>query len=226
MIHEVLIVPGAGYGGDEGYDPGHRSGALHEYDLLKRLVADLSDQLELQRIRHQVLPVMASPGIPVSERPQHFQPNQLVCNLRLGWESRNRPDLPNWSQVTYGAGTSVRLAKIVTDAVGQWGRCYVHGHQTRNPVRNTRNATLNVAETAGMLVVPFAVNGRQAHEYGRRLKALAESLAWAFDEYLGEDARLGKAYGGLSHAAPPKPALSHTWAGLPEWVLEEPRGSE
>ncbi len=223
MIHEVLIAPGIGYCGTEDYDPGHMSGAVHEFSVLDSFVRDLCDHLDLGRIRHKVLPVMTSPGVPVAERASLFEPNQLVVNLRLGWERRGTA-VPNWSSVAYGGGTSVRFAKIVTDAVGQWGRCYVHGHQTRNPVKNKREPLLNAPETAGMLVTPYAINGRQAIEYGRRLRALAESLAWAFSEYLGDDACTGKPGSGM-HVPPSmemKPSHSYTWTGLPEWVFKDP----
>lgn len=201
-------------------------GANFEAEILERFTRDLCDMLELQRIRHKVLPVLTSPGVSVEERPKLFEQNQLVINIRLGWETRARtpekPPIPNWSQVTYGAGTSVRLARIVTDAVGQWGRCHVFGHQTRNPTKNNREPLLNVDGTAGMLVVPYAINGRQANEYGRRLRSLAESLAWAFSEYLGDDACTGKPFGGITAPKTDVPAQTWSWAGLPEWVLKDP----
>lgn len=220
-----MIVPGVGYFGNEGFDPGYKLGTVHEFDVVDSFVRNLCDCLELGRVRHQVLPVMTSPGIEKAERPKFLQPNQLVINVKLGWETRTKANLPNWSSVQYGSGASVRLAKIMTDALGQWGRCYVHGHQARNPSRNERNPLLNAVDTAGVQLIPYAINGRQALEYGRRLKPLAESLAWAIGEYLGDDACTGKPFTGLKQATPETlavPAHSHTWTGLPEWVLKDP----
>ncbi len=224
MIHEVLIVPGVGYCGDDGFDPGHRCRAMHEFSILEGFVRDLSDRLEYQRIRHRVLPVTNSPGIPVAQRPDHLEENQVVVNVRLGWDPPNAPGLHNWSMVRHGDGASVKLARTVTDAIGQWGRCYFFGHQTRNPQRDKKDPLLNKPGTAGLKIVPFAINGPKAWEYARKLKALAESLGWALGEYLGEDACTGKPYQGTQPAPSmaPKPSPVLSFAGLPEWVLKDP----
>jgi hypothetical protein len=221
LIHEVLLAPGCGYGGDAGFDPGHRCRTMHEFNILDGFVRDLCDAMELQRIRHKVLPVLNSPGIEPDERWKHFEANQLVVNLRLGWDPPSSAGTNNWSQVQHGDFASVKLARTLTDAVGQWGRCHVYGHQTRNPRRDRKDPLLNREETAGVRIIPFALNGPRAWEYATRLKSLAQGLVWAFKEYLGDDACSGKPFKGME--APPTPSpTGGTFAGLPEWVLKDP----
>lgn len=196
------------------------SGVLHETDIVDAYVAALSDELELRRIRHRIMPTRSVPGVAPADRHRQIEPNDLVLSCRVGWE--NRPQMrANWSQVIFGMGASNKLARIVSDALGTWGRCYVFGHESRNPVRDPVDALLNVPGSRGLEVIPFAINGTGAIEYAKRLKTLGRDLAWAIHEYLGEEACTGKAAGSLQ--APPKAAdkvLTEVSTGLPTWVLD------
>jgi hypothetical protein len=196
------------------------SGVLHEADIVDAYVASLCDELELRRIRYRVMSTRTLPGIAPDLRHEDLAANDLVLSCRVGWETRAQMR-PNWSQVIFGTGASNKLARIVTDALGTWGRCYVYGHESRNPVRDPQCQLLNVPGTRGLEVVPFAINADGAHEYARRLRALGRDLAWAIHEYIGEEACTGKAAGHLQ--APPKTAdKMHTEVstGLPSWVLD------
>lgn len=218
MIHQILIVPSAGACGER-WSAGFRAGVLHETEVVDGYVRALCDELELRRIRYRVMPTRTLPGIPPELRHEHVEENDLVLSCRLGWETRSQTR-PNWSQVTFGKGASNKLARIVSDAIGTWGRCYVYGHESRNPIRDPNDALLNVPGARGLEVVPFAINGDGALEYARRLKALGRDLAWAIHEYIGEEACTGRPAGSLQ--APPKaPERSYeASSGIPAWVLD------
>lgn len=219
MIHEILIVPTAGAIGGE-WHPGAWSGVMHEVDIVDGYVRALCDELDLQRIRHRTLPTRNQPGIPYESRHEHIEDNQLVLHCRIGWD--DRPVMrPNWSHVTFGRGASNKLARIVSDALGTWGRCYVFGHESRNPTRDTETPLLNVAGAPALEIVPFAINGHEAGEYARRLRTLGRDLAWAIHEYIGEQACTGRPAGALQE--PPKAPsklLDSVSTGIPSWVLD------
>jgi hypothetical protein len=197
MIHEVLIIPGCGHTDDSGdWTPGHRHGPLHEVDIVDNYVAALCDELELSRVRYRVMETRRSPGIPLSKRPEYLEPRQLVLHCRLSWDENAPLMAPNGSTVSYSQPSSAKLARIVGESVGQWGKCYVHGHESRNP-RRVEDPLLSVPGTFALTVQPFALNGRGAVEYARRFRSLGTALGWSITEYLAGRASLSKAYTGL-----------------------------
>lgn len=185
-MHQVLVVPGRGHSDDEGlFDLGRCIGRYSELDVIDGYVSSLVDELENDGIRYQVLPTRQRPGIRAGERFLHVEQFTLVLHLCAGWAEGDAP-AKNASSVFFGGGTGGArdLAEALSDAMGDWGQCYVFGHRTTKPGRLKTDTLLGVPDTIAARVEPFALNGADVEEYMRRLPALGEALGRAVSGFL------------------------------------------
>lgn len=219
-IHEILIVPAYGAGGHEGWLTGATWGHVHEVDIVDSYVATLCEELERRRMRFSVMPTRKMPGIAIDDRPKHVNKNQLVIHCRAGWEERQEVRTRNSSQVVFGAHVLIKLPRILSEVLGNWGQLYTHGHEERKPSRDRHSPLLNVEDVPAVEIFPFCVNGPNIDVYAKRYRELGHDIAWGLQEFLGDQVCTGKPAGRLEQVTK-KDVNYLPDTGLPAWLFSE-----
>lgn len=183
-IHEVLIVPSAGYSAADGtYTRGLAFKNLSELDIVDNYVRSILDELDEASIRHRVLNVRMPPGVPEGLRHSGVQPNTLVLHCRVHWTTGKV--ISNKSRTFYGHGGISELAHVVSQSMSHWGHTYASfGHQAANPVQDLEDPLLCVTGASGIRVEPFAINGPNSQEYAAWLPQLGRDIGRAVADYV------------------------------------------
>lgn len=188
MISQVFIVPGVGHSNEEGdYDPGRNHGNIIEADLVAELTRCLEEELELENIRYQTLETRKKPGFKADERHLYVPANSLVLHLRAGWSNKGNTESGyNASTVFYGRSEDLKLAKIISEAVGDWGHCAAYGHQRANPKPDKKDTLLTKLAMPAFRLEPFCINGPGIDDYYRRISLLGRDLGLSLSHWLKE----------------------------------------
>lgn len=184
-IHSVLIVPDLGHGGTGRYDRGRSIGRFSELDVIDGYVPTFVEELDHDGIRVSVMPTRSSPGVALPARPHLVEPNQLVIHCCAGWgDFGDRvPALKNITRVHYGDGGK-EPAEEISEAVSEWGQCYVYGHRTANPLGRKEDPVIRVKGSIGVRIEPFLLDGPDAETYLAQLPRLGVALGRAVSSYL------------------------------------------
>ena len=105
----------------------------------------------------------------------------IVVIADLGWFTSDRKR--NRSEVYFGTHGSKKLALLIADTLGEWGRCSSFGHVAGN-AKETSDDMLETPGTVSVRVQPFSLNGPNFRDYHPRLTTLARDLAMALIEFL------------------------------------------
>jgi hypothetical protein len=176
-INSVLVIPGAGHSDDAGnYTRGVAIDSLAEVDVVDVYGRVLLDILEEYGIRYDVAPTRKAPGVREVDRLSGIPENTLALDLRVGYFHRYRK--LQESVVEYGQDDLKSLANLLSETVGEWGKCCAWGHRT------TDVGPLAVSCSA-IRISPFSLNGPDASVYLRRLEPLGREIGLVLVEYLG-----------------------------------------
>jgi hypothetical protein len=188
MISQVTIIPGCGYEHGK-FNPGHGIGNVLETDLVNEVTRCLHAELELENIRVHMVETRERPGFVISERHKQIPDNSLVLHVRSGWYERVTAEAHitvNGSAIYYTKSGDLPLAEIILEAMGEWGRCSVYGHQKSKPKLDKDDPVLKplAAKMSAFRIEPFAINGVSIDDYWRRIPQLGRDLAIQLSYYL------------------------------------------
>lgn len=178
QLAKIVLVPYGGHSNSVGgFERGRVSGSLVEADLIDKFVPAICEELETEGIIHQVIPTRDKPGVPMDKRFTWIDPRSLVVHLRLGEVPEGDPTVTaNRSLVYYNTRRSKEIATHLIEAMGEWGRCFVPGHQACRPRDKDDDVLLRIQETQGVRIEPFAVNGPEAETYACYLEQLGRAV--------------------------------------------------
>jgi hypothetical protein len=182
--HAVLVVPSLGHSDFAGkFTRGQALGRYSELDIIDAYVATLVEELELDGVRVEVMGTRSRPGIRMVDRHKDVEKYRMVIHCCAGWAEK--PDtLKNISTVTCGPRRSFTLANALSEAVNDWGHCYVWGHRSAKVTIGHEDPLLNVDDTLGVRIEPFQLNGPDIETYAAKLPQLGRSIASSISSYL------------------------------------------
>jgi len=178
----VTIIPAAGHSDDEGkYTRGRYVDTISEVEIVDQYSRTLCEILEEYGVSHSVMDTRRAPGVKESERLGSVRQGSIFVGLGVGWFDnllkRNR------SEVFYVTPESRKLAAMVGETVGDWGRCSSYKHVAGNP-KELRNGFLRVSGPVGILLEPFALNGPHYCDYLPMLGSLGRYVGMTIIEYM------------------------------------------
>ena len=187
-VHEVVIVPGAGYLSAEGiYTRGHQTDRVTELDVVDQYVRAIQDELDIGSIRHRTLETRKRPGIPEGSRHLGILPGSFVLHCKVSWNVRppSKPNTTNRSRIFYGPGDAPPVAHLIEEILSHWGTLYVaHEHLCASPVEDACDPLLSVPGCVGLRLEPFALNGPNAELYFTKLEQLGRDIGRGVADYL------------------------------------------
>lgn len=176
MIHEVLIVPGAGYVGSGLYEVGRRVDNLAEADVIDRYIRAIVDELDNAgvRYRHQ------------RQTQAGVYPNTFVLHCCLGWyDGPAKSPQCNKSQTFLARPEMNTVADLVAEAMGHWGQTYVaYEHRGCNPVVDAKDRLIGAPGACGLRLEPFMLNGPAAVGYCSKLEELGRDVGRVLTDYI------------------------------------------
>lgn len=178
-IDRVVIDPGHGADG-VGFDFGNSYGVLCEYDIICSLTEELVENLELARVRTEVLPVRKRPGIPIADRHLHVPEGCLLLSLHLGWQQKAKR---NCSTLTSQLDPSHSLIDDLERAIYRWG-IVTHAEHAKTQLSASSEPLLTLPKVTAIRVEPFSLNGPNSLLYAARIPALGKSIAQRIAEYV------------------------------------------
>lgn len=178
-IDRVVIDPGHGADG-VGFDFGNAYGVMTEWDIISSLVEELVDNLELERVRTEVLPVKRRPGIPLADRHLHVPEGCLLLSLHLGWQQKGKR---NGSVLTSQLDPSHSLIDDLERAIYRWG-VVTHGEHQKTQLSASSEPLLGLPKVTAIRIEPFALNGPNSLLYAARIPALGRGLAQRIVEWV------------------------------------------
>lgn len=174
----VTVIPSAGHSDDSGkYTRGRSVDTTSEVDIVDQYTRTVSETLEEYGISFKVMETRKAPGVKESERPSRVDSNSMVLELAVGWFETNPKK--NRSEIYYYSKKSKKLAAMVADAIGDWGRCTSYEHVTCCP----KEAVTKIGND-GIRVEPFALNGPNYADYLPRMASLGRALAMSVIEFI------------------------------------------
>jgi len=183
-IHTVYIVPAFGHSDALGaYTRGQAFGRYCEMDVVDGYLHTLTEELDSDGIRFEVMPTRRAPGVVEPLRYRHVEPHSLVLHLCSGVTDK-APHAKNISHVYHGGGPSKDIALEISDAVFEWGQCTVFGHRKANPCEHKNDPLLTAPGALGVRIEPFLLNGPDAGDYMTRLANLGVCIGRAVSSYL------------------------------------------
>lgn len=185
IIHEVLLVPGAGSTDSEGrYTRGVSIPAIAEVDVVDRYVAAIVDELDNAGIRYRVMPTRGCPGVREDARHAGILANTLVLHCKVGWvESKKIRMTYNTSMVHYNALAS-DLGEMLSEVMREWGGLYLYGHRSAKSGTEHPDQLLRIRGAPAARLEPFLLNGPNAIEYCAKLTNLGRDIGRALCTYL------------------------------------------
>ena len=181
--HSVLVVPAHGHCDADGrYDHGRRYGRFSQMDVVDGYMHSLIDELDGDGVRHEVMPTRTHPGVCAQDRPRFVEANHLVLHLCAGF-SQDPPKTKNMTSVYYGSPQARDIAEEISEAIAEWGHCYVWGHKTANPQLSS-DPLLQVKGSLGVRIEPFVLNGPDSDLYLAKLPQLGTCIGRALVGYL------------------------------------------
>lgn len=176
MIHEVLIVPGAGYCAPGLYQAGRRVDNLLEADVIDRYVRALVDELDNAGVRYKNQ----------NQTRAGIFPNTFVLHCCLGWYDKPAKTLQCNKSQTYLANAEANgMAILVAEAMAHWGQTYVaYEHRGCNPVVDDGDKLLNAPGSSGLRLEPFLLNGPAAVGYCSKLEELGRDIGRVIADYI------------------------------------------
>lgn len=179
LIHEIVVVPGAGHLGPGDYDRGYTTERLAEVDLVDNYVYGMLDEFDQAGIRNRILPTRKAPGVSAEDRARDIFPNSLILHCKVGHDSaakRGRVLTANMSTVGFNNGEANGLAKEVGEVLAHWGKLYAFKHRGGGVVVNSTDPLLSIPGTWGLRLEPFRINGPDAEIYARFLTQLGRDI--------------------------------------------------
>ncbi len=169
----ISVVPDWGLGHPE--PRGESCGNYSQSDVVDGYVFKLSEELESESVRVSPVQTRKAPALTPAARldvPAGFVPLVASCDFFT------KPRTANASLVEYSGAHLAELARRISEALSEWGRCTAFDH---------RWSCIPVNDAAPFIrVKPFALNGPRAEDYLLRLEALGVSIGRAVGDYFGE----------------------------------------
>lgn len=167
------MIPDLGHCGSGRFARGRVSGLFSELDVIDGYYRQLVEEIDADRVRHEVLETREPPGANVAQRIAEARHNELVIVCRAGWDQTPRKG-KNVTRVFYGESRLKPLALELSESMAEWGGCYVFGHRAARP---DERADLKNANGALVIAVePFSLNGSDTDQYLPRLEQLGRAL--------------------------------------------------
>ncbi len=173
-VNQVVVIPefysGKGYG--------RIFEKVSEFDGMISYLHTLCDALDDDGIRY----TMYNEADPIL-------PHTLLIHASIGWFEPNKKGpkkciSSNISTLSYGKG-STTLAKLFSEAMSDWGKCYVDfHHKTAEPKSEPKSTYLNYENTFSVSVSPFMVNAPNAEKYVEHAPVLGKMLANCIHEFV------------------------------------------
>lgn len=187
-IHEIVLVPGAGHANGVSYCRGHALPHVAEIDVIEPYMKAIADELDEFGVRYRIHGVR---GLSEADRGRAIFPHSLVVHCRVGWLAPSKEPETNISRVFYGP-SALNLGREMSDVIGEWGSLYNFGHRQARHVTDPKDSLINIPETLGIRIEPFALNGPGLDNYLVQHKSLGRDIGRSLIDFLktgGDHAR-------------------------------------
>lgn len=181
-IDRIIVEPGHGACNEEGkFDFGQRIDHLTEVECIQSIAQALEEELDLARVRFEILPTRHMPGVRPSARPARVPPNSLLVSIHTGWHSK--PKAENSSLVFFSDDFSKTLAEALQGPLARWGGVS-HPKHGSTQLRASMAPMLTIPDVCAVQIEPFALNGPNAICYAQRLPQLGKLLGQVLSEFV------------------------------------------
>jgi len=178
----LIIIPSAGHSDDSGkFTRGYVVDTTSEVDVVDSYSRTLMETLEEYGVNFDVMSTRTAPGTMQSRRHLEISKNSLAIELSVGYFETNIKR--NRSDVFYYNDESKKLADMLADTLGDWGRNSSFGHSRGSP-KKLKTPILSVEGAMAVKVAPFAINGPHYEDYLPTAASLGHSLGMALVEFM------------------------------------------